>query len=92
MVPNNGCQVLPHRRTLANADEERVQINDGIDGFERSALPRLRSLENGVGHCANQLRRDFGAVDLLEKTLDFTGRHPAGVEGEYLVVEAGEAT
>ena len=84
-------RLLSHGGAVANGHEKRVEVDDGIDGFERAALPRFRQIEDGVGHRADHLRRDVRAVDLLEKALDLAGRHPAGIERQDLFVEAREA-
>src|SRR6202041_3500003 len=56
---------------VTDRDEERVEIDDGVDGFERAPLPGLGLLENGLGDLADELRGDLGAIQLLQMALDF---------------------
>jgi hypothetical protein len=44
-----------------------------------------------VGHAADEIVRDLGAVRLGQKALDLSDGHALGVHGDELVVEAGEA-
>ena len=77
--------VIPH------LDSDGVHVYDGVDGVERAALPDLNLVRDGIGDTGNQAGRDINAVDLFQVPLDLAGGHPPGIEGDDLVVKAGEA-
>lgn len=85
-------RLLAHGGAVANAHEKRIQIDNGVDGVDRAALPRLRSLQDGIGDFADKLWRNVRAVDLLEIALNLPRRHAASVERENFLIEARQAT
>src|SRR5690606_28744366 len=76
--------------TLAHADEERVDVDDGIDRVERTSLPRAQLVHDGVGSARDEVGRDIGAVQLAQVTLDVARRHASRVESDDFLVEALE--
>ena len=63
----------------------------GYIGSSGRALPRRHLRDDRVGDRADQIRRDLDRVHLGEEALNLAHRHPARVERQDLVVEAGEA-
>ena len=82
---------LLNNAAVTNRDEERIEVDDRVDGFERPRLPNLGVLEHRLGDLANELRRDLRAVKLLEVALDLPRRHAARVEREEFLIEAIES-
>jgi hypothetical protein len=76
---------------VPNLHPERVEEHDRIHPLEGPALPRRHFGDDAVRDRADQIRRHLHAVHLGEEALNFAHGHPAGVERENLVVEAGEA-
>src|SRR6266545_4543146 len=84
--------LLAHDLLVADRDLERVQIDNRVQLLERPALPGAHVVLDRGGHLADQPVRDVDAVQLAQMPLDLAGRHPAGVQGEDLLVEAVEGT
>jgi hypothetical protein len=68
-----------------------IEEHDRIHPLERSALPGGHLGDDAIRHRADQIRRDFHGVHFREEALDFPHGHPARVQRQNLVVEAGEA-
>ena len=79
------------RVPVADLHDQRVEVDDRVDALQRPVLPRLRVLEHRVGDLRDQIRRDLGAVDLRQVSLDLADRQPAGVEADHPVVEPDPA-
>lgn len=77
---------------VAHLDEERVEVQDGVERVERPVLPRDHVVEHGRRYVRDERRRDRGVVELFEVALDLSRGHTAGVEREHLVVEVGQPT
>ena len=83
--------LVAHRALVADLDPQRVEEDQRVERLERPVLPLGDLVEHGVGHRADQVGRDLDAVELAQVALDLAGAHAAGVHGDDLVVEAGEA-
>src|SRR6266496_2945216 len=75
---------------VADRDLHRVQVDGDVQLLERPALPGADVVLDRGGHLRDQPVRDVDAIELAQVPLDLAGRHPAGVEGEDLLVEAVE--
>ena len=62
----------------------------GYIGFERAGLPRGDLGDDGVGDGADEIGRDVDRVHVGQEGLNLADGQPARIEGEDLVVEAGE--
>ena len=80
-----------HRAVLADLDHQRVEVDDRVDGLQRSGAPSLDVGQDGVGDPADRVALDLNAVEVGEVCLDIAHAHAAGVEAEDLVVEPGQA-
>jgi len=78
------------RALVADFDPHRVKENDCVGRFQPPALPGADLLEHHVGHCTHQVGRDLGPVQFADMSRDLTRRHPARVQCDDLVVEAGK--
>ena len=79
------------RRFVANLHPQRIEEHDRIHRLERPALPRGHFGDDPIGHRADQIGRDLHGVHLREEALNLAHGHPARIERQDLVVEAGEA-
>src|SRR5205085_8940533 len=78
------------RTLVADLDPDRVEEDQRVEGFKRPVLPLRHFVEHGIGHRADQVRRDLEAVELAQVPLDLAGAHAAGVHRHDLIVEAGK--
>ncbi len=76
---------------VTDLDHERVEVEDRIDRLQRSGLPSLGVLQNGGGDTADGIPSDAGPVEIGDVGLDLPRGHPAGVERDDLLVQAGQA-
>jgi hypothetical protein len=83
--------VVAYRLAVADLHDQAVEVDDRVDGLQRPGLPRLGVLEHAVGDLGDQVRRDFGTVDLGQMALDLADRQAARVERDHLLVEADPA-
>ena len=81
------ARLVSHRMPVADLHDQRVEVNDRVDALQRPVLPRLRVAEHRVGDLRDQIRRDLGAVDLREVSLDLADRQTAGVQADHAIVE-----
>jgi hypothetical protein len=89
--PDRGVdRPLAHNLLVADRDLHRVQVDDDVQLLERPALPGAHVVLDRGRHLRDQPVGDVDAVDLAQLPLDLPRRHPAGVEGEDLLVEAVE--
>lgn len=59
-------RLLHHVPVVAHLHYDRVKKDDRVHRFKFPNPPYLRALHNPVGYRGNELRADFGAVDLLQ--------------------------
>src|SRR4029450_4720100 len=79
-----------NRAVLADLDHQAVEVGDRVDGVQRPRAPRLDVGQDGVGDAADRVALDLNAVEIAEVLLDVAHAHPAGVEPEDPVVQAGQ--
>ena len=63
---------VPHGLPVADLDDQRVEVDDRVDGLQRPGLPGLRVLQDGRGHAADGVAADAGPVELCDVGLDLT--------------------
>ena len=78
------------RLPVADLDHQRVEIHDRVDLLQRPGLPGLGVLQHRGGDPADRLAADPGPVQLGDVGLDLAGGHPAGVQGDDLLVQPGQ--
>lgn len=67
---------------------DAVQVDDGLDGIQRTGLPDFGLLRYRVCDGGNQAGRYLGGVHLLQIALDLTHRHATGIQGDDFVIKA----
>src|SRR5215510_5568778 len=82
---------VAHVRSIANFELQRIQIDKGVDFFQRAVLPGFDFIDDLIGDAGNQRWRDFHLVDLFQVLLDLAGGKAARVQRYDLVVKTGEA-
>jgi len=70
--------------------EHGGHVDQGIDGFQRPALPFPGPLHDFVRDRAHRLGRDLVAVKVLDMGLDVPGRHPLGVHRDDFLLQTGD--
>jgi hypothetical protein len=66
-----------NRAVLADLHEQRVEVDDRIDGVQGSGPPRLDVFQDGVGDPADRVAADLGAVELAQVRADVAHGHAA---------------
>ena len=84
-------RLVAHHRLLADLHPQRIEEHHRIHRLERAALPGADLGHHRIRDGADELGGDLRAVLRGEKSLDLPRRHAAGVHGDDLVVESGEA-
>src|SRR5215210_7089407 len=82
---------VAHRAVLADLHAQRVEVDDRVDRLQRPGAPRLDVGQHRVGDGADRVAADLDPVELGQVRRDVTGRHPAGIEPEDLLVQARQA-
>lgn len=75
------------RLPVADLDHERIEVQDRVDLLKRPGLPRLGVLQHGGGDTTDGLAADPGAIELSDVGLDLADAHPAGVQGDDLLIQ-----
>ena len=75
---------------VADFDPQSVEKHHRIDRIERPVLPFPDLIKHRIGHPADQVGRDLGAIEFGQVALDLAHRHAARVKAQDLVVEAVE--
>src|SRR6185312_8496454 len=76
---------------VADLHPQRVEEHHRIGRLQAPILPGRDFLQYRVGYRTYQVRRDLGAVQLADVLGDLARRHPARIQGDDLLVEAGQA-
>ena len=84
-------RLVAHEALVADLHPDGVEEDQRIAGVERPVLPFGHLLQNRIGHRRDQVRRDVDAVEFFQMAADLAHRHAAGVQGDDLIVEIGEA-
>src|SRR5215212_1363921 len=88
-MPRARYRLVADGALVADLHPQRVEEDQGIDRLERPVLPLGDLVQDGVGHRADQVRRDIDAVEFRQMPLDLADGHAAGVHRHDLVVKAG---
>jgi hypothetical protein len=79
-----------HAAVLADADHQRVEVDDRIHLLKRPRAPRGDILEHGVSDSRDGVAADLDAIEIAQVRSDVAHRHAAGVEPEHPLVQAGQ--
>src|SRR5690606_22952453 len=75
----------------ADLDAQRIEENDWIHRFQRTALPGNSLGHDFVGHRADEVRRHVGAVALGQESLNLAHAHAPGIDGDDAFIKAGKS-
>ena len=83
--------LVAHHAAFPDLDPQRIEEHHRVHGLQRPGLPGLDLLHDLIGHGADELGADLGAVLLHQQALDLPYRHAPGVHGHDPLIEALEA-
>ena len=84
--------LVPDLVPVADLDHQGVQVDDGVELFQRPGLPGLDLLGDRVGDVGDRVVGQLGPDRAGQVMLDVADRHPAGIEADDHLVEAPQAT
>lgn len=83
---------VPHLVAVADLDDNRVQVEDRVELFERAFLPGGDFLQHHVGGLRDRVMGQLGTEGGCQLVGDIPDSHASGVEGDdYFIQTAGAA-
>jgi hypothetical protein len=83
-------RLVAHHIVLADLHPQRIEEHYRIDRLQRPALPRRHLRQHSVGHRADQLWTDLGAISFNQIALDLAHRQTTRIQRHDAVVEGSE--
>src|SRR5574343_567125 len=83
--------LVTHHGILLDLDPQGVEEDHRVHRLQGTRLPGGDLGHHGLGHAADELGRDLGAIGFEQKALDLAHRHAARVQGDDVLVETREA-